>query len=198
MAVAGPMQIAPGTELGLQAALQGTTCRAAHASLAGFATACGGGAARRPRPHRTCGSTSCRGLVFVRSPDRGGRAGVADGACLVHRPERERVFGSSQQAVDLDAGAIGAGQERDMPHATPPDSAAARSWRTCLCLDDRHGNCLPSDRSREVKPKGAYVRSIGTSMTHWYRSRMRTLAVAGLSGLTLDSAVAFRRSAGAS
>src|SRR4029079_6279117 len=59
-------------------------------------------------------------LVLVRSPDRGGGAGVADGARLIHGAERKRILAATQQAVDLDGGELLAGTDRAVAHAAPP------------------------------------------------------------------------------
>src|ERR671919_1896013 len=98
-----------------------------HAGLAGCWVP--GRAVSRPAgPHRS---------VFILAPHGARGAGVADEARLVHRAQRERVLATAQQAVDLDAGAVGRRQDRHVAHGAAADAARSLDGPTILLLIDR-------------------------------------------------------------
>ena len=128
MAVAAPQ--GAGTELGLQAALQGLRTESATGSSSRQAVRLG-------QP----GQAS----VLIGSPDGGRRAGAADGARLLQRAQRQRVIPSAEQAVHLDTGAVSRRQDGDMAHAaaTNPSLAGDRDSRRRIERFDRHASSLP-------------------------------------------------------
>jgi hypothetical protein len=133
MAVAGPMQIGPGTELGLQAALQGLS------DVPGRTTRLRGcrNALRRPPGAADLGR-KVLASVLVRSPYRRGGAQVADFAGLVHGAQREGMLRAAKQTIDLHRAAIGSGQDRHVADSAASDPAAARDRLPLSVIDECH------------------------------------------------------------
>src|SRR5919108_2948389 len=82
--------------------------------------------------HRTRLTGRLRGSVLVLSPHRAGRAGVADDARLVHRPQGERVVAPAEEAVHLDAPPIVAGEDADVADRAAADAAGSRDRPSLL------------------------------------------------------------------
>jgi hypothetical protein len=74
------------------------------------------------------------GLLVVVAPDPTRGARIADRPCLVHRPERERVLATAEQAVDLDAPAVHTVDDADVTDAAATNPTGAR--------DDRAGSWI--------------------------------------------------------
>ena len=82
--------------------------------------------------------------VLVLAPHGTSRAGVADGTCLIHGAERQRMVDATEQAIDLDGGRA-AGNDGDMADAAPSDPTRSRdrsAWVAPLDRVQRHG-CVP-------------------------------------------------------
>ena len=62
-----------------------------------------------------------QGLVLVLPPHRASGAGVAHGARLVHRAERQGVIGAAEQAVDLNGGGV-TRDDADVAHRAASDT----------------------------------------------------------------------------
>src|SRR5574338_223684 len=86
--------------------------------------------------------------ILVGAPDRGRRAGVADGARLVHGAKRQGVLRAAEQAVDLDARPVAGGKDRYVTHAAAanPSPAGDRNALSPLDLVEGHRPSSPGGR----------------------------------------------------